>query len=286
MKIIDPHLHLFDLTQGDYHWLKADNAPFWPDKAHINKNFFESDLKLNSSLELTGFVHIEAGFDNNEPWREIEWLQSVCQKSFRSVACIDITLSPQKFEHQLTKLLTFKSVVGCRYILDENAATLLLNTQVQENLTLLAQHQLSFDAQLALSDDESVRALIKLLKNIPELTVIIDHSGWPPANTNSTDYHHWLNNIKSLAHYRQCAIKCSGWEVTDRQYQQAWVINIIQDCFTFFGEKRIMLASNFPLCLFASDYSALWQSYYEHTGFSQQQLEAVLYKNAYNWYKF
>ena len=147
MKIIDPHIHLFDLAKGDYHWLKASTPPLWSDKAIINKNFSESDLQLNSNAELAGFVHIEAGFNNNEPWREIQWLESVCQKRFRSVACIDITLSSEEFQYHLNKLLTFKSVVGCRHILDENTAALLADTQVQKNLARLSQYQLSFDAQ-------------------------------------------------------------------------------------------------------------------------------------------
>jgi predicted TIM-barrel fold metal-dependent hydrolase len=286
MKIIDPHLHLFDLTKGDYHWLKANNQPLWPDKARINRNFSESDLQLSSNLELAGFVHIEAGFDNNKPWREIQWLQSVCKMPFRSVACIDLTLSPQLFTFHLKQLLTFKSVVGCRYILDEEAVTLLKNTQVQNNLRLLAQHKLSFDAQLILNDNKSVQALINVLKDIPELRVIINHAGWPSVDESNTEYNHWLTNIRSLAKFPQCAIKCSGWEMTDRRYKQAWVINIIDICFTHFGEGRVMLASNFPLCLFTRDYGVLWQNYCESTGFSQHLLASATYNTAHDWYKF
>jgi len=286
MKIIDPHLHLFDLTKGDYHWLKADNPPTWPDKEQINQDFLEDDLQLSSNVELAGFVHIEAGFDNNEPWREIQWLQSVCQKPFRSVACLDITLSPQIFALHLSKLLAFDSVVGCRYILDDEAAILLSKTHVQNNLKRLAQHQLSFDAQLSLRDNDSVQALINILTSIPELTIIINHGGWPSADRSNSDYKHWLTNIEALAKFPQCAIKCSGWEMTDRQYKQAWLCNVIEDCLTYFGDDRVMLASNFPLCLFTREYAVLWQSYCDRTGLSQQQLAAVIYKNSYNWYKF
>ena len=96
MKIIDPHVHLFDIAQGDYHWLKPDNSPFWSDKALINKTcvegdlafIFETDLKsepvFSSELELVlaSFVHIEAGFDNKRPWRELNNLEATCKKTF------------------------------------------------------------------------------------------------------------------------------------------------------------------------------------------------------------
>ena len=82
IKIIDPHLHLFDLKQGDYHWLKADNPPNWPDKNVINNTFDEQDLSLSPPLSLAGFVHIEAGFDNLQPWRELNYLQKSCPITF------------------------------------------------------------------------------------------------------------------------------------------------------------------------------------------------------------
>ena len=125
MNIIDPHLHLFDLNKGQYHWLKAENPPFWPDKSVIAKNFREQNLKLAPPLNLAGFVHIEAGFDNQQPWREIAWLEQNCQSNFRSVASLDITLMPEIFSQQLDKLLAYKSVVGIRHILDDEALSIL-----------------------------------------------------------------------------------------------------------------------------------------------------------------
>ena len=107
MQIIDPHVHLFDLAKGQYLWLKPENEPFWPDKAVINKNFSASDLSLSAPLSLYGFVHIEAGFDNLEPWREIAWLEQNCQDNFRAVAMLDITLSPAMF-NEASQLLNIE----------------------------------------------------------------------------------------------------------------------------------------------------------------------------------
>ena len=64
MKIIDPHLHLFDLKQGDYHWLKEENPPFWPDKHLIKKSFKETDLTLKPIPELPPVI-IQTFFINH-----------------------------------------------------------------------------------------------------------------------------------------------------------------------------------------------------------------------------
>ena len=318
MEIIDAHLHLFDLNQGDYHWLSAESPPLWPDKAKINKNFQESDLNL-SPLTLTGFVHIEAGFDNQQPWREIAWLEQHCQQPFKAVAFIDLLLSNDLFEQHLQQLLSFESVVGCRYILDEQAAELLNSSQVQLNLAKIARHQLTFDVQMPLTDNDAVQALIAVLEKTPTLTVIIDHAGWPPyissalllaklpdaapANLADTlnksldkisdkhidkslaNWQNYLAGLKALSDFNQVAIKCSGWEMSDRHYSVQWMSTVIDECIASFGINRVLLASNFPLCLFSQDYLTLWQSYL-NLDVSKRALNLLVKDNALHWYRF
>ena len=121
MKIIDPHLHLFALELGHYHWLKAENPPFWPDKQHIYKSFDETDLMLTAPYSLAGFIHIEAGFDNEQPWRELAALEQSCNKPFRAIANIDLTSSSTRRDDLL---LDAKSVqrmwVLRKYLADMN----------------------------------------------------------------------------------------------------------------------------------------------------------------------
>lgn len=289
MKIIDAHLHLFNIEQGQYHWLKENNAPFWPDKKIIAKNFNEADLVLADENQLAGFVHIEAGFDNKKSWREIAWLESTCQLPFRAVAAIDLTLPIDLFTEKLIQLKQYASVVGCRHILDEQAEQLLCDAVVQQNLKLLAQHQLSFDLQMSLSDTKAVTALSGILSNNDDLIVIINHAGWPktPQQTqkNKTVKQSWLAAIKMLSQYQHCAIKCSGWEMADRNYAASWLQEIVDTCIQYFGESRVMLASNFPLTLFSQNYQQLWRCYIKKIGLSELQLTALCHDNAKRWYR-
>lgn len=289
MQFIDPHIHLFNLALGQYHWLKPENPPFWPDKNIINSDFTESDLLTTGEIERSGFVHIEAGFDNNKPWKEIQWLESQCKSNFRSVACIDLTLSPQIFSQQVSTLLSYKSVVGCRHILDNDASEILKHKNTIINLKQLADKQLSFDLQMSLSDVSAIKTLCLLLKNIPTLSVIINHAGFPPYFTeipqsNSVNalfykYKNWRAGLQRLSQFKQCAIKCSGWEITERRYSALWCKYIIEQCISDFGMNRVMLSSNFPLCLFSHTYQNIWQQY--------NQLDPRLYlENAKHWYKF
>jgi hypothetical protein len=142
-KIIDPHLHLFNLQKGNYAWLKPQNPPFWPDKHLINKSFIEADLWLQQPNHLSGFVHIEAGFDNQQPWREIDWLDQHCTLPFKSVAFADITTT--NFGAHVDQLKQYKSLAGIRHILDEQAEQILRTTLVHQHFALLSDYELSFD---------------------------------------------------------------------------------------------------------------------------------------------
>jgi L-fuconolactonase len=202
MKIIDPHLHLFNLEQGDYQWLKADSPPYWLDKNTIRQSFTENDLALSDPLQLAGFVHIEAGFDNQQPWREIAWLEDNCSLPFRAIAGVNLLLPTNEFQQILDKLDKFESVVGVRDILDENACAYLSNPHVKENLAQLAQQQLIFECQMPLTDVEATEQLIAVITELPTLKLVINHAGWPPEDIDSKQWQNWQSGIQALSGYR------------------------------------------------------------------------------------
>lgn len=299
MDIIDPHLHLFNLSDGHYDWLKPNNAPHWPDKHTIHRDVSQSELMPPSVFNLAGFVHIEAGFDNAEPWRELDWLEQHCTLPFKSVAGGDLTC--EDFPTVLTALMRRKSLVGIRHILDEDAHCLLTNWVFQKNLALLAKHNLSFDAQFSLADASATHALCKVLENIPRLRVIINHGGWPPLESSNRNWRQaisdWRHNLTALAAYPNVAIKLSGWEMQHRDYTPTDVQTAVMACVQILDERRVMLASNFPLTTFSCSYAELWQGYDSLLGpeLAQRSLQSdrpatlknlLLFENSATWYQF
>lgn len=282
--IIDSHLHLFNLADGHYRWLKPLHPPFWPDKNQLNRNYHESDLTLNPPLVLKGFVHIEGGFDNRQPWRELDWLASHCTLPFRSVA--NISLTSADCPSQIEQLLLRPSLTGVRHILDEQCAIILNHPLVKPHMRTLARHNLSFDAQLTLTDPEGVRALATILEDVPELTVIIEHGGWPPNTAEQLAWQSWCDNLRLLAEFPNVAIKLSGWEMPNRGYILADIHPVLHQCLAYFGAKRVMLASNFPLCTWTRTYHQLWQLYSDELGLDALLRQQLVYKNAAHWYRF
>jgi len=281
-KIIDPHLHFFNLQKGDYEWIKPQNPPFWPDKHLINKNFVEADVALSPPNQLVGFVHIEAGFDNQQPWREIDWLEQHCTLPFKSVAFADITAST--FPEHIQLLEQRQSVTGIRHLLDDQAENILSCALIDPHFTLLAEMKFSFDAQLSLVNSRAVDLLVTLANKHKKVRIIINHAGWAPVENHKSERKEWKVNLAKVANCENIAIKLSGWEMSSRTWQPQHAANVVQDCLALLGETRVMLASNFPLCLFSMSYTDLWNTYAELPDINVQCFESITYSNAKTWY--
>lgn len=288
MKIIDPHLHLFDLTRGQYHWLLPDLAPFWPDKSIIRRDFSPQDLLLATPMQLSGFVHIEAGFDNEQPWREIAWLERYLLTNDRrlmlkTIACVDLTADSKTFANVLAKLSNYSSLAGVRHILDQHAQYLLNQPQVIANLAQIARANLIFEAQLNGNDSAAMQQLLAIAQAQSELVIILNHGAFCPQKRQ--EFAAWQTNISLLAQANNVFIKASGWEMTDRHYSWARVKQVVDFLIERFGIERVMLASNFPLCLFSKSYADTWQQY-RTLAVTTQQLELLSYQNANRIYRF
>lgn len=283
INIVDPHIHLFNLAQGQYHWLAKNNPPCWPDKQHIYRDFFQGDMLLDKPLSLSGFVHIEAGFDNMQPWREIQWLEQHCTLPFRSIAAIDLTLPTLLFQQQLQQLMTFPSVIGIRHLLGNLNEQLCSDRQVITNLNYVNQWSLNVELQMQLAELSEIDSLVALITANTDTHFIVEHAGFPPAKSDLSQWQRWQNHLNTIAKYRNVLIKCSGWEMVSRDYQNHWIQQVIDHCLQQFCSTRVMLASNFPVVLLAKPYQDYWQHLIGQVDTHYRQ--ALLRDNAIYYYK-
>src|SRR6478672_9201895 len=79
-RIIDTHVHLWDLEANDYPWLNApfEHETFHGDISAIRRNYLLNDFKRDTAgLPLAGMVHLQAEIDRADPVRETAWLQQL-----------------------------------------------------------------------------------------------------------------------------------------------------------------------------------------------------------------
>jgi L-fuconolactonase len=306
-RIIDPHIHLFDLQEGEYLWLKAENPPFWPDKHIISKSYSDDALQKQSSFELAAYVHIEAGFDNQAGQREIANIEARASFPHRSVGFIDISLDTEEFMIQLGSQAQCKSTIGLRHIIEDvelpkeiTAFSLLENSNSYINLSLLAKHNGVFELQCDVNNRELVVQIFAFFQRLPNLQLVLNHAGFaPPAYESSQTeqlsaaFMDWKANIQLLSKLPKIAVKCSGFEMMARDYSVVQVQAVIANCIDVFGYENVMLASNFPLCEFSLSYEAYWlqlitvvESLSADKTLLPEHKKALYYDNAFRIYQF
>jgi predicted TIM-barrel fold metal-dependent hydrolase len=283
MKVIDPHVHLFNLEEGDYSWLKAEVHPSWFKQEKILKNFDETSLNLSSDLQLAGFVHIEAGFDNEHPWREIEWLEKACEVPFKAIAGLDLTLSELKFREKLTRLEKLRTFCGIRHIFSGDVTQTLESQQVIDNLVYFSGLPYIFELQMDISQPVAVDKINAIAQGA-KATFVLNHAGLPSLSDIRDKTSNWQKGLKVLSCNENVYVKLSGWEMFDLGEERKLCEEVVTSlCIALYGEDRVMFASNFPLCLFDSNYQGCWLKPSKETS---TQIEKLQYLNAKRVYGF
>jgi predicted TIM-barrel fold metal-dependent hydrolase len=250
LKIIDPHVHFFNLVEGQYSWLQGAYPPAWPNLEKIKQPVSAQQLVKSTDFELVGLVHIEAGFDNTSPINELNWLDSHLKGiPFKAISYNQIDSSADEFINSL-EALAHLSLCGIRDITEGTDAKRLLDANSFKNLTTLSDTRLHFEAQFDIENSEITKQIAYYAKQLPQLQIIINHAGLP-SNLND-----WRQGVELLAQHNNIAIKFSGFELLQlTSEQQVACFNFL---FNHFGQQRIMLASNFPVCQINTSYNNLW----------------------------
>lgn len=253
MPIIDPHLHFFDLSLGQYHWLTRGSGPNWPNLDKIRQHHHYADL-ANTEFAVHSFVHIEAGFNNAKPSAELEWLASSTPEHvpFKAISYIQIDSEPDIFEKQLTELLTAPNFIGIRDITEGQEYLRLLSDNTKTNLNMLAEHGLIFEAQFELCHLDVVEALVKSATLNPNFKIVINHAGF------IDDHHDYTKALLLLSKLNNIYIKFSGQEHCEQALEPSAKLQLLLE---YFGENRVMFASNYPVCLMRESYLKVWQGY-------------------------
>ena len=145
-KIIDTHIHLWDLQKHSYDWIK--NTPI----KKLKENYLlESFIQDSNSLNVEKAVHVQAEIDTNLNIQETKWLQSIADNNTKGIpnAIIGfVDLAQDNVEEELEQHMQFCNFRGIRQILkyenkeENNESNLLKNEKWNHNLKFLEKKEL------------------------------------------------------------------------------------------------------------------------------------------------
>lgn len=253
VKILDTHLHLWNPDTFSIPWLEGETEI-------LNRVYTEADYKNAMNYQgysLEGAVYMEVDTASFEKEREntlaIEMVKN--PDSLVKAAIIAGDLTSQDFLSYIKPYEKESAVKGVRQVLHVPQALpgICLNPNFIDNVTYLGKKGFLFEGCLRTEEQED---LYKLAKHCPETTIVVDHAGLVnpdlitagKSGSTVTDYEKkWKENIEKLASLPNTVCKISGLNPAGK-----WNIETLRPavdyCLEKFGQKRVLYASNYPVC--------------------------------------
>ncbi|CAN5428823.1 amidohydrolase [soil metagenome] len=254
--IVDPHMHLWDLSRHYYGWLQDDPLPHNPagDISGIAGRSYGLDDYLADSFgwNVGKTVHIECGLPPNDQLSETDWLQSLADtRGYPQGVVAGAVLDSPGVEALLAAQAARPNVRGIRQIINWHADP--LKTYTARNLLddpswvagfgLLARHGLSFDLQCYPGQAPKAAALAA---RHPDTPIILNHAGMP-TDRDEVGLAAWSAGMAMLAAQPQVSVKISGFGGSDPTWNVDTIRPFVLTLIDLFGVDRCMFASNFPV---------------------------------------
>ncbi|RRD35657.1 hydrolase [Leucobacter sp. OH2974_COT-288] len=245
LEAIDTHLHCWEELAG-YSWLVPELAPLYrqiPAREGIqetSKKGYKHTILVQAADTLADTEYL---LTQVARWPEI--LGAVCWVPLTDAAWLT--------EH--LPRLQQRGLVGVRELIHDQPDTKLLDrADYREGLAVLAQCGVPFEVPDAFP--AQLPAATRLAAEMPQLTVVLDHLGKPPAALGA-EFTEWECAVREFAAQPNTVAKLSGLHhggvaVSPKVHARAWEVALQE-----FGPKRLLLGSDYPMPLLGDGYTVL-----------------------------
>lgn len=244
--IIDSHLHTWDLDRCQYSWLRGRSDVL------ARSHHLSEILPLMRTRGVAGAVLVQAA-DSADETRYLLDCAAEHAEILGVVGWLPLT-SPDTVEAALDD--RSGSLVGVRHLthLEDDPGWVLME-EVVASLRLVAAAGLPFD--IVGVRREELAAGVALGRRVPDLTLVLDHGGQPPAQRPGAARDPWWDLVSEFSENPRAHVKLSGlgtttadwttWRARDIASRVAYLIEL-------FGPDRCMFGSDWPVCDLAGGY--------------------------------
>ncbi|MFI7276915.1 amidohydrolase family protein [Streptomyces sp. NPDC049879] len=245
--VLDTHLHLWDRTVSTYAWLPPEgplHADFTAEQAHAQLTAARVDhavlVQAEDSEADTASMLAQA---DRHPWIAgvVGWIR------------LD---DPATAERQLDRWQSHPALCGIRHLVhDDPRDDFLELPAVRRSLALLARRGLPFDVPDAWP--RHLTGVTALADALPELTIVVDHLGKPPADPAA--FRAWQDALRAAAERPNVVAKLSGLQTPGVPFTTEAVRPAAETALACFGPQRLMYGGDWPMTLPAGGYARAWE---------------------------
>lgn len=244
---VDAHLHVWDLAASDYAWLTPAAGP-------LHRSFSPQQAwRELQPCGVDGAVLVQAE-DSERDTQEMLAAADAHPWVVGVVGWIDLE-QPALAADQLDRWQEHPAFCGVRQLVHEDRRDDVLELPpIRKTLATVAQRGLPFDVPDAWP--RHLAAIGDLAAAVPELRIVVDHLGKPPADR--TQWHDWHATLAAVARHPSTVAKVSGLQVPGRATTVSALRPAWEAALELFGPRRLMWGSDWPMTVVADGYARTW----------------------------
>ena len=276
MKIVDTHVHFWDLDLLRYPWIERD-SPF--DRTYALQDY----CNASRDAPVDSMVFVEADADPSCPLREAQWVQGLsgADPRIRGIVARVALTGNHDVPGDLDALAAIPLVRGIRDNIQGRPPGFTTQPAFLEGVKEVGKRGLHFELCLK---HHQLGETLELARVCSEVPLVLDHCAKPDIRKGEREP--WLSQIRQLAALPNLVCKISGL-VTEADWEQwrpeeiLWYARQAADAF---GPTRILFGSDWPICEVAGGFqkwlrmaellTASWSSS-EREGFFCRNAERV-----------
>jgi len=240
---IDAHQHFWRYRPDTHGWISDEMAV-------LKRDFLPEDLEpLLRARGFDGCVAVQAAQSINETRFLLELAE---RHAFIKAVVGYVDLLSPDLDGQLELFCEHPRFRGVRHIAqDEPDERWLARPEVVRAVGALRAHGLSYDI---LVYARQLPAALELAGRLPDQPFVLDHLAKPEIRDGRLEP--WRTQIRRLAEHANVACKVSGLvtEADWRRWTPADFRPYLEVALEAFGPRRLMIGSDWPVCLLAGDY--------------------------------
>ena len=240
---IDAHQHFWIYNPSEYEWIDESMSL-------LRRNFLPEDLR--PELENSGFqgsIAVQA----RQTLEETRWLLELADVTPSILGVVGwVDLCSPECRSQLERFSKNPKLVGIRHLVQsEPDDRFLMRGNFLEGIALLEEFDLTYDILIY---TRHLPVAAEFVERFPRHGFVLDHLAKPPIK--SREIESWAAGIRRLARFPNILCKLSG-SVTEahwERWEQNDIAPYLEVAFEAFGASRLMIGSDWPVCLVASSY--------------------------------
>lgn len=241
---IDAHQHFWIYNTKDYGWINDRMKA-------LKRNFLPGDLYPElTTAGISGSVVVQA----RQTVEETRWLLKLANEyDFIKgiVGWVDLC-SEADLKRHLDEFSRSEKFAGVRHVVhDEPETDFMLHDDFLKGISLLKEYNLTYDLLIFPEHLPIAQTVVSIF---PQQKFILDHIAKPLIKNRITSP--WKEGIKSLAGHPNVWCKLSGM-VTEADWDNQEPEDLypyLEVVFEAFGTDRLMIGSDWPVCLLAGKY--------------------------------